>query len=246
MNWMKKGSITIVIFLIVNGFAFANPFGLGILQRAEVNQGVTLGGNLGMGGWPGSWVGLSVGAVGEYGFSGEDTKDSFSLNNLAAGFSISYDRTAILGTKFLGQEYVWRWNTFKFGPYAKHEILDPEKSVELLGGWAQFYLSAATGFKINMSSASLNWDNYGESKYLEQGPYSNVFMADLLILADYPLSSVVENGFLSDVTLTLGTGLANNRFVTSIVGWYDADLVQISFGYRPFLGAEIGVAIPLK
>lgn len=246
MKSMKRGFIAIAIILIVNGFAFARPVSLGILQRAKVDQGLTLGGNLGIGGWPGSWVGLGVGAVGEYGFSGEETKDSFSLNNLAAGFSVSYDRTAILGTKFLGEEYVWRWNTFKFGPYAKYEILDPEKGVDLIGDWAEFYLSVAAGFKINISSASLDWGDYGKKKYLNRGPYSNRFMVDLLLLADYPLSSITDDRFLSDVTLTVGAGVANNRFASLIAAWYDAEVVKVSLGYRPLLGIEAGVAIPIN
>lgn len=246
MTYLRRGIFVFGMIILLNGIAFARPFSVGILQRAEIDQGLTLGGNLGVGGWPGNWVGLGVSAVGEYGFSGEETKDSFSLNNLAAGFSITHNRTAFLGDKYQGEEYVWRWNMYKFGPYAKYEILDPEKSSNILGDWAQLYFSAAAGFKINISSASLDWEDYGKKRYLNRGPYSNTFMVDLLLLADYSLSNVVDDGFLNDVTLTLGMGLANNRFASSITAWYDADVVQISVGYKPMLGIEVGIAVPIK
>lgn len=236
---IKVFVILIVMLIFLNGTANADSVGIGILQKAEVDSGLTVGGNVGIGVWPGAWWGFTLGAVAEFGFSAED-EDSW-LNDLAAGASISYDRTTVDYGYIYNDAYKWHWNNFKFGPYGKYEIFDPEESMSTLGAyWAQFFLSVAGGFKINIDSYSAEGGDE-DGDYLNYGMYSNLLLVDLLFLVDYPLSAVVEAGFFRDVTLTLQTGVANNAFSSSIIAWYDTDLVVVSVGWRPLIGAEVSV-----
>lgn len=240
---LRKMTFFVLIGLLLATGAFAsNQLGRGIIQRAEVNEGITAGGTIGIASWPGIWSIFNVGLAGEYGFSDENPSDSiFTLGNLAAGFSISYDRTRInLGSGW--NNYVWRYSNTKFGPYAKYEFLNPDSSYDIFGrDWASFYFSTAAGFK-------LNFDSYGSSSTSQQlegsASISNTFLVDLFLLADYPLSNLIDDGFFSDVTLTLGTGVINNRFTSTLAGWYDTPNFSISAGYRFLLGAEVNVIVP--
>lgn len=240
---MQKKFITFILLAtLVTMSGFSSQLGRGIIQRAEVHEGLTAGGTLGLATWPGLWSTLNLSLAGEYGFSDSNPENTgFSIGNLAAGFSASYDRTRINFGSFWGN-YVWRYNNFKFGPYAKYQILNPERSRELINqDWAGFFFSGAAGFKLNFNSYTTDSTTQQLTGY---GALSNLFLVDVLLLADYPLSNVVEEGFFSNLTLTLTGGVLNNRFSSSLFAWYDTPNFKVSAAYRFLLGAEVSVIVP--